>query len=347
MKKLLFPLLMVLLVWDAQAQKSDKEKALDAMIQSGMIRREGNNLIVKVPSNADTAQYKLMYSGLITDPKIRLRFETSTPVSATVSPSGPIFSNQGLNTSGQAQVRPQDLGAMTSPSQMAAQSHMVVLGYTGMISPTASQQFTEHSWTVPAGVTSVRMEGWSAGADGYGTGTGGGAGGYFLSVIQVVPGTVFRIRIPASGKILYPLIIQSDLGSLTMTSGKHPAVEMRDLTPEASKGGFLERISGVFEGNTFSIRGEAGHPVMSTPLREIASNVYTWQTIGGKGGDAPRGGSGGEGIFKVNSFPELSRASQPGNFPGGGGGAGYEQYDPNASEINSSSGASGVLIIYY
>ncbi|WP_111670164.1 hypothetical protein [Algoriphagus litoralis] len=347
MKSALILFFMVLLIWDAQAQKSDKEKALDAMIQSGMIRREGNNLIVKVPSNADTAQYKLMYSGLITDPEIRLRFETSTPVSATAPPSGPLFSNQGLNTSGQAQVIPQDLGAMSSPSQAAVQSHMVVFGYAGMISPTASQQFTEHSWTVPAGVTSVRMEGWSAGADGYGTGTGGGAGGYFLSVIQVVPGTVFRIRIPASGRNLYPLVIQSDLGSLTMTSGKHPAVEMRDLTPEASKGGFLERTSGVFERNTFSIRGEAGHPVKATPLREIASNVYTYQIIGGKGGDAPRGGSGGNGIFKVTGFPELSKAAQPGNFPGGGGGAGYEQYDPNATEINSSSGASGVLIIYY
>ena len=346
MKTSLIFVFLFLWAWTAQAQKSDKEKALDAMIQSGMMRREGNNLIVKVPSYADTARYKLMYSGLINDPRIRLRFETGTPVSAMSTRSEPEFSNQGLNTSGEARIDPQDLGGAMGAPMAPAQSKMAMFGYTGIISESA-QQFSEHTWTVPPGVTFIKMEGWSAGADGHGSGIGGGAGGYFMSVIQVVPGTVFQIRIPASGKNLYPLVIMSEVGSLTMLSGKHPNIAMQDYTPADSRGGYLDRVSGVFEGNTFSIRGENGERIRQTPLREISRNVYTYQYLGGKGGDSPRGGVGGEGMFKVSLFPELTQEAQPGNFPGGGGGSGIELYDPNAPGNKSKPGASGYLIIYY
>lgn len=347
MRKLGLLLCFFLFGFLALAQKSDKEKALDAMIDAGMIRRDGNNLILKVPSYADTARYKLMYSGLITDPNVRLRFETTFSV-ATPTQSSPPISTSGLNTSGMANVRPSDLSQLPSTPVAGARSRMKTFGFVGVISPTASQQFSEHSWTVPEGVTSIQLEGWSAGADGFVgpdvNGGGGGAGAYFLSVIEVVPGTVFRIRVPAGGKNCYPLVIQSDVGSLTLISGKYPVSADDQSGRYDGRGGYLDQSSGNFSGNIFSIRGEDGERNLAIPLDRQTSNLYRYYQNGSRGGAAPRGGSGGVGAIHI-SLAESDVPAKDGNFPGGGGGGGLES--TGIRGLESGRGAAGFLIIYY
>ena len=348
MKKLGFIILLVLVSLSGFAQKSDKERALEALIESGMIRKDGKNLIVRVPSYADTARYKLMYSGLITDPNVRLRFETSSSVAVPTQPSNPI-SGTGLNTTGQTIVKPNELSQFEPGTGSVGMSKMKIFGFVGTINPSGSQQFSEHTWTVPEGVTSIRMEGWSAGADGfgasYGSGGGGGAGGYFMSVIDVTPGYVFRIRVPASGKDLYPLVIQSEAGSITLISGKFPQKMEGGIERFDARGGYLDQSTGNFSGNTLSIRGEDGEKSLAIPIERIGSTeVYKFYNNGSKGGNAPRGGAGGRGAIHI-SLREMDVTAKDGNYPGGGGGGGLEM--TGIATLKSARGASGLLIIYY
>lgn len=336
----------------AFSQKSNKEKALDALIEAGMVRRQGNDLIFRVNSYSDTAQYKLIYAGLIDNPNIRMRFETASSVAAP-KPSVPL-SNTGLNTSGQAQVNPNDLSQLpAAPGPGPAFSNMKLFGYAGTISPDASQQFTEHTWTVPPGVTKLKLEGWSAGADGSGedfsAGGGGGGGAYFLSMIEVEPGDNLRIRVPASGKNLYPLIVQfmsGNKGSITLRSGSFPVKEVNGVQVFDGKGGFLDQSSGVFDGNTFSIRGEDGEKFFFM-ISERISGAISYNRFyldGKKGGNAPRGGFGGKGARKIDGLEGSVVPATDGIFPGGGGGGGLEG---RSDSDRGGRGASGLLIIYY
>lgn len=351
MKHFTFLLLACLLSLPAFSQKSNKEKALDALIEAGMMRREGNNLIFRVNSYSDTAQYKLMYSGLINDPKVRLRFETISGVNTPKQSFSP--DNTGLNTSGQANVNPADLTQMTASSGSgSAFSNMKTFGFVGVVTPGASQQFSEHQWTVPPGVTRLRLEGWSAGADGAGVdfiaGGGGGGGAYFMALIEVEAGDNLRIRVPGSGKNVYPLVVQftnGNKGSLTLRSGFYPIKEASNLATYDGKGGFLEQNSGLFANSTFSIRGEDGEKNFLVPTERIMENVYKFYQDGKKGGDAPRGGFGGKGAKHISLFEGGDETASDGSFPGGGGGGGLEM--TNIRGLESGKGAAGFLIIYY
>lgn len=351
MKSLTLLILACLLSLTAFSQKSNKEKALDAMIESGMIRRQGNDLILRVNSYSDTAQYKLMYSGLIDDPNVRLRFETISAVNTPKQPAS--LSNAGLNTTGQAEVNPNQLTQIAAPSGLGPSfSNMKTFGFVGVVSDGASQQFSEHSWTVPPGVTKIKFEGWSAGADGAGAdfvaGGGGGGGAYFMAIIEVEPGDNLRIRVPASGKNLYPLLVQfttGNKGSITLRSGFYPVKEASGISSYDGRGGFLEQNSGVFANSTFSIRGQDGEKNFLLPTEPITDRVYKFYQDGKNGGDAPKGGFGGKGAKHISLFEGSDVAASDGSFPGGGGGGGLEM--TNIRGLQSAKGASGFLIIYY
>ena len=60
-------------------------------------------------------------------------------------------------------------------------SFTVMFNYTG----------SEHTWTIPLGVTSINVKA----CGGQGGGTNGGLGGYISSVISVVPGAMMFIEV--------------------------------------------------------------------------------------------------------------------------------------------------------
>ena len=54
---------------------SDKERMLEALRQSGMVRQEGNHIIFKVKKASDTPQIRLMYGNLFASDKYTIGFD--------------------------------------------------------------------------------------------------------------------------------------------------------------------------------------------------------------------------------------------------------------------------------
>ena len=88
--------------------------------------------------------------------------------------------------------------------------------------------------------------------------------------------------------------------------------------------------------NIFTLKGGNGIPNLNT-VYTITSITYT-EYRGGKGGDAPYGGTGGNGEISRNGF---TSGSLSGYFPGGGGGA------STANGSGISLGAVGGVIVHY
>ncbi len=87
---------------------------------------------------------------------------------------------------------------------------LVLIGAMGVLQAFAqSQTFTtagSHSFTVPAGVTSVQLQIWGGGGAGGGSSTngtagGGGGGGAYriVTLVGLIPGTVYTNKITVGG----------------------------------------------------------------------------------------------------------------------------------------------------
>jgi hypothetical protein len=356
----------------------DKERMIDGLKQSGILRQEGNTLIYKVQKASDTAQARLLYSNLFNDPRYQVKFEVAgqkpvkanTPVTNTQKNDLPAISTIAAT---QAPV----LSATTN----CCFCNIKAFQYAGMGSDrTAANPFSEHSWTVPPGVTKIKLEGWSAGGNSWsdvvagentrGTDTfyivrggGGGAGAYVLSFVSVKAGDVLKIRIPAGGSGS-PLIVQfaeAGIGTLNVESG-HNAKNSSGTFRYDGAGGRMQMNSGLFAENSFSLRGANGErswlgdyknednaaPGAAGPL--AAPRLWLrdkYDVYGGNGGNAANavpGGSGLKYLWKV----EVAVAAQDGGYPGGGGGAGCSGHPSSyLQEWVHGKGAAGLLLIYY
>jgi len=195
-------------------------------------------------------------------------------------------------------------------------------GQTVVVNPTSP-------WTVPAGVTSIKVEVWGGGGAGggsysfsiiistwYGRGGGGGGGAYNVSTFSVTPGQEYTVVIGAGGT--GGSNADGNPGTASSVSGPGGTV-----TANGGTGGFrgnLENGSGGAAGSGGTYSGGTG-------------GTSTGNGAGG-GGGAGNGGNGGAGGNATTG------AAGAGTIPGGIGGA-YRTSDGDGNSGAVPSGGGG------
>jgi hypothetical protein len=200
------------------------------------------------------------------------------------------------------------------------------------------------TWTIPAGVTKIRIEVWGGGGGCSLNGSGGG-GGYSTGVFIV------------SGGSLSYTIGGGGVGGNPGTSGGNSNASYGSYFLNAFGGQgdnnaatFSVALGGGFSGSSnsgfYGIRGQDGAIQKITGF-QTNSTTYRVTYTGGKGGDAGNttntGGSGGVGIYDGVTGTNI-KFNDPvaGSLPGGGGGS-----NGNNGGGATVSGAQGMIIIHY
>lgn len=359
----------------AQTGAGDKEKMIAALKQSGLLRQEGNTLIYKVNRAGDTAQAKLLYGNLFNGSAYTMKFEVdgkyrTAPVNKTPKS---VLPNATVNTNSN-----QTNNTVSASSGCCCSNMKAFPANAAVMVRKANALFVDEIWTVPQGITTIKIEAWSAGGNGWSEyidtdpaansstfalkGMGGGGGAYVLITLPVTAGDILKMHIPFGGSNATLTLQLNDrtTGGLNLESG-HNGKEVSGTDEHNGRGGKLGLYSGVFTGNVFSVAGGDGEASFISAnydnRTEHSSGVFIsnidydrFNPFYGKGGDAPRGGSGGYGLKQRKQLimeSELAGyiSATDGKTPGGGGGAGMD----NARQVKLSSGkgADGVVIIYY
>lgn len=183
------------------------------------------------------------------------------------------------------------------------------------------------SWTVPTGVTRVKLRAWAGGGGGgagtatIGSGGGGGGGGYTEGLYNVTPAGTLVLTVGSGGS-----------GSSTSSPGT--AGGATSVTGMAS--GSCATTSGGGGSSSGSGGGAAGGG---------GSGSGGLLSVSGQGGGAGYsigaagvGGNGGGCFCTPCTGPSASASGQIGIFPGGGGGGG-------GAVNGGASGAPGLVII--
>ncbi|MTH17123.1 T9SS sorting signal type C domain-containing protein [Flavobacterium sp. LC2016-01] len=195
---------------------------------------------------------------------------------------------------------------------------LLIFFYSSLWAQPPHTYTSDNTLFVPAGVTSMDIEGWGAGGwggeasgatvDGR-SGGGGGGGAYAKGKITVVPGVTLNIRvagIPASGASGGNSTILGFEGVFLAAGGKAGTPNNSGGIPAGGKGGLAADSFGSIT-KTSGVNGGDG----STGLIGLLQG----SGAGGKGGDTG-GGAGGAGITSI----ALGNApGKPGSPPGGGG----------------------------
>lgn len=294
-------------------------------------------------------------------------------IASSVVAAAQIKQPGNLNSSGKVNVAPASLKQIEGTSNCSF-CNVKTFGYTGTgVGNTNSTNgpFSDHSWTVPIGITKIKIEAWSAGGNGWSEiyptqvtrndsifdirGGGGGGGAYYYGILSVSPGDIVKMRVPGGGGIS-PLIVQFSVagkGYLRMQSGAD-AKDANNPHRFNGKGGSVETKTGVFSDNSYFFRGSDGNESFLDNYVNNTDNVTrtsfggaprvdlfdVYDINGGDGGQASKSLSGGTG-YKFISYRRKHIPSKDGAFPGGGGGGSIYQY----SRVGR--GAAGLIIIYY
>jgi hypothetical protein len=186
---------------------------------------------------------------------------------------------------------------------------------------------TNGTWTVPAGVYSIKITciggGGPGGMGGGYSGFGGGAGGFAKACVAVTPGQTIGYTVGAGGQPATPLGTQGGTSS------------MAGVSATGGTSGTMGTASGP-------AAGDAGEPgtgsVPSGPGGIIITGAYGgspfYSTTIFQGGNGAAGPMGGGGIGGFGT----SDAGSVGISPGSGGGAG-------AGSGNGAAGAPGIIIV--
>ncbi|MFS8130858.1 MAG: beta strand repeat-containing protein [Candidatus Dojkabacteria bacterium] len=190
---------------------------------------------------------------------------------------------------------------------------------------------TDQSYTVPAGVTSIRVKMWGAGGGGAGIGSwnfgySGGGGGYTTADVAVTPGDVLTVVVGAGG-------IDGQLGATgNMYGGGGAACISSDCRYSAAGGG---RSSIRFGGEDILTAGGGGGGGSARALDVSQSGgggggTYgengksDYPTANGLGATILNGGLGGiANTANGNSGTKYQGGATQLNSYGGGGGGGY------------------------
>jgi len=364
------------------AQSSKTEDAINQMVAAGKLKRMGNALAIVVDKPSDTVQLRKKYENVFKKPDgtnyeiqffIDPKYTQNTkqvPVNKLPDNNPPVNNNLA-GTPGTAVT-----GPVNNNSNDCCCSNMKVFEYKDTYSKNKTpDSFTEYNWTVPAGVTKIKIEVWSAGGDGWNEiknrtnggndsimvikGGGGGGGAYGFAIIEITPGDMLIMKVPGGGSN-FPLIIDfpnSRIGYLNLMSGMN-AKESISNPVFNGKGGKLVTGSGIFSANSFFLSGTDGQVSWLSDYTNNRDNVNRtdwggnpriklnddFDINGGNGGDAPKSTHGGFGClsFRASEFTYQNISAKDGGYPGCGGGGGVSFYN-----FYNGKGASGVVIIYY
>ncbi|MBD2704133.1 hypothetical protein IC229_26040 [Spirosoma sp. BT702] len=191
-------------------------------------------------------------------------------------------------------------------------------------------------WTVPNGVNQVLIEAWGAGAGGniytnLGNGTitckGGGGGGYISQLVNVSPATSLTVQVSGGGRGA----AGNGVTALSNSGGGNTFIRIgTDGISYIDVGGGEVNGAGGYRGGISSniltnVTGQRGQDlVMAYEPRGSTDHVLNLKL--GNGGSAygtMPGGYGGQ-VTTLNGGSVLYQvAATDGNFPGGGGGCGY------------------------
>jgi hypothetical protein len=171
---------------------------------------------------------------------------------------------------------------------------------------------TQSDWTVPAGVTVLKLRVWGgggAGGAGFGyAGGGGGAGGYAEGFYAVAAGQTYFVTVGNGGVGSGTAGGSSSFGNLTSATGG--LAGNNGVSGEGGTGG----AGGTAVGSGLGVGGNPGATAFAT------GGGY-W--VGGQGGGA-YAGSGAVSVvsFSGNANPDGRTATTPGGGGGGGIGSG-------------------------
>jgi hypothetical protein len=206
------------------------------------------------------------------------------------------------------------------------------------------------NWTVPAGVTKIKVQLWGGGGGGC-KDAGGGSGGYMTATIPVTPGDVLPYVSGAGG--LGATTSGGTGGNTTIAAAGVTFFALGGTGAQSSggnvdygSGGGFDISSALFR-SWFGVNGEAGS---SNRLEYFQSSPteFLKSTSGGDGGNSPYvPNSGGKGRTMVINASTLAYVlvtkTTPGIQPGGGGGGGFD----NGSIGAGGTGGRGSVLIQY
>jgi hypothetical protein len=182
------------------------------------------------------------------------------------------------------------------------------------------------TWTVPSGVTEVKIACWGGGGGGSGKnanrGSGGGGGAYSSSTISTTPGDVYNYSIGNGGA-----------GSVASNSGGDTNFGNGIVIAKGGSGAGLSSYSGAIGGDALSCIGQ----VTFSGGNGGNGGVGSTGNVGGGGGAAGPTGPGGPG----GSVGSGGGAGGIGNSPGGNGGAGSFSYGYGGSGLSFGGGGGG------
>ena len=190
--------------------------------------------------------------------------------------------NNSLNLSG-------TLGTKVAPA-----------GYLGTFGNGLFQPFgVSGTFTVPTGITSIRVRVVGAGGGGFASGTGGGGGGYAHGVFTVIPGATYTVTIGIGGTAGASATAggTTSFGALiSATGGQAGKAGATPATGGTGTGGDFQATGGASGGAAGSGGGGAG-----SSGSYANGNPATVNTGGGGGGTSGTetlysGGAGGRGI---------------------------------------------------
>ncbi len=202
------------------------------------------------------------------------------------------------------------------------------------------------SWTVPAGVTRIMIEGWGGGGGGSNIG-GGGGGGYVCVWLTVTAGDIVSFQIGYRGAGgdntnggTNGGFTSINTSSVSVLAQGGKAASFFNGSGELGRGGSYEITT-----NSIGMPGEDGKP---NRFEYYQSNATTFleAAVGGKGGDAGNGlntgSAGGYRLYNVSTATLIRQAFPIEPQIPGGGGAGH--YNANALLC---AGANGMIVIHY
>lgn len=201
-----------------------------------------------------------------------------------------------------------------------------------------------HSFVVPAGVTTITVEAWGGGGRGgsrtsNGYGGGGGGGAYSRSVLTVTPGSTINLFVgagaPASTSTTPPNGGDSWFGSNTTVMAKGGNSVNNNTTGGASGGLAVDGYGDVRYdgGDGADASGSAGGGGGSS----AGNNTPGTDAANNNGANAPAGGGDGG-----NGRSGSSGVGAAGDAPGGGGGGAYRNSFTNR---NGGAGGNGRVVV--
>lgn len=216
-------------------------------------------------------------------------------------------------------------GVAATDAVNLAQAQSLVAGFATLVAYQAAGTF---AFVVPAGISKVKTEVWGAGGGGKtAIASGGGAGAYTTAILAVTAGETLTVTVGAGGT-----------GGVAPTAGGASKIT-RVATDLLTSNGGAAGVAGSAAGGTYTFDGTVAGFGINGAAADSAyrDNDGTGHYGGGRGGDSPRGGSGGVG-YSTGSGGGGSTYGN-GTAPGGGGGAG--------DGAGAGSGAAGTVLISY